>query len=677
MADKQRWDLLTTAHPIVSRMQWSCGLLLLCVHSLSSARLVNPDDIISVRTIQSVALSPDGKSVAYVATESISDPDSRLTIKSGMWLVPAAGVESRRCQPQPGEYSSPQWSPDGSALAFLSQEPGDEGAQIHLADSSCRNGRRLTRHGAPVAAFAWSPDGRRIAFLAQEPKNARQQQQEREGDDEMVLSISDFDRHAPRQKLWIVDPATGDERLVPTGPVHVSGIVWSPRGDRLLVTISENNDMDVAIRSQLAVVGLDGGTPLTYCPVEGKFTSPRWRPDGKAVLFLGASAAGREPVASSLYVCEGPNSRPMNLTEGMAFTMTSFQWLPGSTDLLTAILEKNTRYLAYFDPATRKLTRLSPAGEVVSNSFSLSANGMVVACSIEKPHAAAEVFAGPRTGMLAPLTHLNPQLDGIEWGETEDISWKAKDGLEITGILIKPVSYEPGHRYPLIVQPHGGPEGAEVNGFQIDGGQLLAAHGYAVLIPNFRGSAGRGVAYTLEDNRHFGDGDFQDIMAGVDDMIRRGIADPAQLGIGGWSYGGYLSAWAVTQTNRFKAAVMGYGVSSWFRLMGDTPQPLWTVQVHFETSPYDDPHAFLRNSPIEFAKQVRTPVLILHGTMDPWVSPSQSREFFRALKHFNVPTELVMYPREGHGFHEPMHRKRAMERVLAWYDRYVKNGDTR
>jgi dipeptidyl aminopeptidase/acylaminoacyl peptidase len=194
-----------------------------------------------------------------------------------------------------------------------------------------------------------------------------------------------------------------------------------------------------------------------------------------------------------------------------------------------------------------------------------------------------------------------------------------------------------------------------------------------VFFPNFRGSIGRGVNYTVAGNRDFGGNDFRDILSGVDDLIHRGIADPNRLGIGGWSYGGFMSAWAPTQTGRFKASLMGAGVSNWFSLMGQTPVPLWTVQVHFETWPSDDAHAFRKNSPIEFVKNVRTPVLILHGEVDPMIPLSQAKEYFRALRHYNVPAELVVFPREGHGLREPIHRKRAYARILDWYDRYLKN----
>jgi dipeptidyl aminopeptidase/acylaminoacyl peptidase len=291
---------------------------------------------------------------------------------------------------------------------------------------------------------------------------------------------------------------------------------------------------------------------------------------------------------------------------------------------------------------------------------------------VETPVRPPDVWMGSIDKPLRQATHCNPQLEGIEYGQSEDLSWKATDGLEITGVLIKPAGYKPGQRSPLIVLPHGGPEGVDLNGFQITWGQFLAAHGYAVLFPNFRGGIGRGSKYTVLDNGDLGGKDFEDIMTGVDTVIARGVGDPDRLGIGGWSYGGFMSAWAVTQTNRFKAAIVGAGVSDWYTILAETPVPLWTVQVHFEAWAWDQPEAFRKHSPIEFVQQVKTPVLLFHGDHDNMIPISQARGYFRALRHYNVPSSLVVFPREGHGVRETAHRIDLYNRTLAWYDKYVK-----
>jgi dipeptidyl aminopeptidase/acylaminoacyl peptidase len=652
-------------------------LAALCTCSLNggaeSSRRLSTHDIVSMRGLQGVAISPDGSAVAYVVNEPLPVAQSRAPANTEIWV--SSGNGEKRYTNNPETDSSPRWSPDGSTIAFLSHRAGDEGTQIYLIDAHGGNAQRPIQHGSAITSLAWSPDGRRIAFLATTPLGPEEKKRMEMGNDESVLAFSDIVTHPKPQKLWILDRADGSTRFVRTGGANtdVVAFAWSPDGSRFALLVADAASMDDEnIRLRLAVVPAEGGEATTYCHTTGKMLSPKWRPDGNALSFLGASANGREPSASSSYVCEGLNSTPVNLTEKMPFTVSGYEWLPGGKQVLMAVTEKESRYLARFDRATRKLSRLSPEGEVISANFSLSPDASHIAVGMENPHTPADVWIGPPDGPLKRATRLNPALEQITYGDTEDLSWRAKDGLEITGVLIKPVDYHSGQKYPLIVFPHGGPEGADLNGFQIAWGQFFAAHGYAVLLPNFRGGIGRGVEYTLMDNTDFGGKDFQDILAGVDDLIRRGIADPDRLGIGGWSYGGFMTAWAVTQTNRFKAAMMGAGVSDWFALMGTTPEPRWTEQVHFEAWPWDDPHAFRKNSPIEFVRQVRTPVLILHGENDNMVAIAQAREFYRALQHYKVPSEFVVYPREGHGIRETAHKLDGYDRMLKWYDRYLK-----
>jgi dipeptidyl aminopeptidase/acylaminoacyl peptidase len=507
------------------------------------------------------------------------------------------------------------------------------------------------------------------------PPSLEQKRRMEMGDDEGILGFSDQVTRPKPSKLWILDRGDGSTHFVRTGGPNTDVVTfaWSPDGSRFALLIADDATMDDEnIGLRVAVVPAEGGEATTYCQSTGKMLSPKWRPDGNAISFLGASANGREPSGSSFYVCEGLNSEPANLTEHMPFTVSGYEWMPDGKQVMMTITEKESRYLARFDPSTRKLSRLSPEGDVVSANFSLSSDGKHIALGVERPHAPADVWMGSPDGPWRRATRLNPVLEQITYGDTEDLSWRAKDGLEITGVLIKPVDYQTGQKCPLIVFPHGGPESADLNGFQVAWGQFFAAYGYAVLFPNFRGGIGRGVDYTLMDNTDFGGKDFQDIMAGVDYLIQRGIADPDRLGIAGWSYGGFMTAWAVTQTNRFKAAMMGAGVSNWFELMSQTAEPRWTEQVHFEAWPWDDPHAFRKNSPIEFVKQVRTPVLILHGENDNMVNVAQGREFYRALQHFSVPSEFVVYPREGHGIHETSHKLDVYDRMLKWFDQYLK-----
>jgi dipeptidyl aminopeptidase/acylaminoacyl peptidase len=636
-------------------------------------RRLTPEAIVAMRSLQGIAISPAGDVVVHVVNEPFPDAQSKEAANTELWLASIDGKTQRRLTNSPGADASPAWNPKGRSVAFLSARAGASGSQIFSVDSISGQTRQLTHHETGVSSFSWSPDGQRIAYVAQEPLGPSEKAKRDRGDDEMVFTLSDDLQHLAPQKLWILDIAGGKASLLPTDPYHVSSVSWSPDGRQIALIVSDEANMDHEwTRSRVAVLPSSGGKPRLYCPTHGRVQKLKWKPDSSGISFLMSSADGREAAASSLYVCTEPGAAAVNLTREAAFTVQGYSWLPDSTSLVLSIVEKNSRKLVRFDVASRTLNSISKPGQVVSTDPSLSSDGATLAIAVETPSRPADLWTGSTSGLQRQITRLNPGLEEFSYGETEDVEWKAADGLTISGVLVKPLGYETGKRYPLITQVHGGPESVELNGFQISWAQFFAANGYAVFLPNFRGSVGRGVNFTVINNRDFGGKDFQDILSGIDFLIEKGIADPNRLGIGGWSYGGFMSAWAVTQTQRFKAAVVGVGVSNWFSLMGQTPVPLWTVQVHFEEWPYDNPNAFRKNSPIEFVKNVKTPTLWIHGEVDPMIALSQAREFFRALQHYKVPSELVVYPREGHGLREPVHRKNAYARIIAWYDRHLK-----
>ena len=655
------------------RVLLAVGLLALGVDSAIADRTMTIDDILSLRQLREVRLSPDGSRVAFVVDEPLGEEHSKEPVNTDLYVISSSGGTPKQLTTNPYGDWAPQWSSDGGSIAFLSIRDPRKGSQVFTVAASGGETRQLTHHPTPVAAFAWSPFGTQIAFLASEPEPETVKERRLKGDDEIVLDSFDTDENAPPQRLWILDIATGKTRQVEAGEDHITRVSWSPDGSEFLLTIAEDANLDYEwTRSRLAVVPVSGGEPKLYCPTRGKMISPGWIPDGSGISFLGASANGTEQSPGSLFVCQGAGSKPVDLTEGRQYTAQSYHWLPDGKSALLGIVERNTRYLTRLETGSREIEKLSDASEVLSSNISLSADGRRIACAFEKPDAPADVFTGPLGGKLWQITHLNPGLEGITYGDTEEVDWKARDGWDITGVLVKPVDYESGKSCPTIVQVHGGPESADLNGFQIRWAQLFAAHGYAVFLPNYRGSVGRGVEYTIANHGDRGGKDFEDILDGVDALVERGIADPDRLGIGGWSYGGFMSSWAVTQTDRFKASVVGEGITNWYSLMGMAPVPVWNAEAHFLVWHYDDPEAYWKFSPVLQVKNVKTPTLMIWGEKDPFIPPSQGREFFRGLRYYGVPSELVIYPREGHGFREPLHRKDAYRRVLEWYERWVK-----
>jgi dipeptidyl aminopeptidase/acylaminoacyl peptidase len=300
-----------------------------------------------------------------------------------------------------------------------------------------------------------------------------------------------------------------------------------------------------------------------------------------------------------------------------------------------------------------------------------------MACALEEVDRPAEVFVGETGGELRQVSAFNAHLTDVTLGRGETVRWAAPDGVQIEGVLLYPAGYEEGKRYPLIAHIHGGPTWQWlmrfVGGWH-DWGQWLAAQGYAVLMPNPRGSFGRGRDYAWGNQRNWGHGDFDDVLSGVDALIERGIADPDRLGIGGWSYGGYLTSWAIGHTDRFKAAIVGAGVTDLLSFQA-ADIPSWLPTQMMLAPSYREPEVYLRSSPITYVANAKTPTLILHGASDERVRLGQGKELYHALQALGTPTEMVIYPREPHIFQERHHQRDVLERVAGWFNRWVRGDE--
>jgi dipeptidyl aminopeptidase/acylaminoacyl peptidase len=361
------------------------------------------------------------------------------------------------------------------------------------------------------------------------------------------------------------------------------------------------------------------------------------------------------------------------LTEDLAATVSWVGWLDANTLAIAAI--EGTRTMLGRLPANGGTLARLPAGEGMCYAPHLAADRQRYACVTDTPMHPGEVFVD-RMGRGQPqrLTVTNPALEAVRFAAQEVVRWKGPDGLEIEGVLITPRDRQQDQRYPLVVLPHGGPEGSRQSGWLGYPGQLLAARGYVVLYPNYRGSGGRGVAFSKGDHEDLGGKEMDDILAGIDHVAGLGLVDTARVGIGGWSYGGYLSAWAATRhSERFAAAVMGAGISNWISFTGTTDIPREMSLVHWALWPFDQPALAWERSPMAHLKTAKTPMLILHGAADTRVPPTQGLEMLRGLQHMSVSTEMVTYPREEHGIVESAHKADVVTRFLGWFDRHLQS----
>jgi dipeptidyl aminopeptidase/acylaminoacyl peptidase len=610
-------------------------------------------------------IAPDGERIAYVMRSASKDDEHP---RQAVWLVPFAGGEPRQFTSGLWEDKTPRWSPDSARLAVLSDraERGKSSVYVMLVDGG--EAVRVFDQQGDMAGLAWSPDGNYLAVLYTEPETDDEKKRKEERDDAHV-----WDADYKFQRLWVIDLEARSARAVSPLGRQVHAFAWAPDSARLAICATHTPNIDDIFReTELAIVSRVGDALETIALQTGVTQDLVWRPDGAQLAYLGPAAR----VVHSEYVYSVPAAGGPKtcLTPGMPASGDALARL-GDALLLTVTegVNSNLYRLSWSGERTQLLGR-EPWG-ALEGGVTVSANGRRFAMIWDDPANVPDVWTVDldADAQLTRRTHCNPALEAAALGQTEIVRWTSDEGVEVEGILIKPSGYEAGQRYPFVVQVHGGPTWQWSNGFYgnwHDWAQMLAGRGYAVLLPNPRGSTGRGPDYS---NAIFGDvggGEFRDMLAGVDAMIARGIADPDGLGIGGWSWGGYMTAWAVSQPTRFKAAVMGAGLPNMIsdNSIGDIPSANLS---YFEQTAYEDPDSYYDRSAIKHIRNASTPTLILHGEADKRVNMWQSVEMYMALKTLGVPTQLVTYPREPHGIQERKHQIDLMRRVVEWYDRYL------
>jgi len=621
-----------------------------------SSKPLTPEALLGLRHLSGLEFSPDGQRVALVVAEP-SKGDQR---SSHIWLFETSSGSFRQLTFSEKSESSPKWSPDGKLLAFLSSR--DANQQVYLLSMSGGEPAPLTKGKRSISHFAWSPDSQAISFLAPDGKTEAEEKKEKDKDDAHVADKED--KHA---RLWLINLQDKSEHALTPANFSVSDQAWFPNGNSLVIIATDHPESDRNTERIFLVSTSGSDTSAAMKQLlapRGPFRDLDISPAGNTVSFIGSREDGPSP--HDLWLLPPGMPAAKNLTaSNLDRPVFGYRWnKDGSVVLLAA------------DGFTRKLIRFSPSGvreelalpEIMSSSFALSSNGSMalVAESATEPQELLLAAAGQ---LPKKFPNFNKAFDAFSVAKPEIYKYKSFDGLEIEAALLKPAGSDGKSRLPLIALIHGGPTGAWESSIE-PWGQLLVARGYAVFYSNIRGSVGYGEKF-LESNRaDWGGGDFKDVMAGVDDLIAKGIANPDRLGIGGWSYGGYMAEWAITQTTLFKAAVSGAGMANLVSEYGTEQHP--SYDEWFWNVPYEKPEGFLNSSPFVYLKNAKTPTLILQGDADTVDPLGQSQELYRGLKRYGVETELVVYPREPHGFYEEKHLLDRLNRIVAWYDAHLK-----
>ncbi|MBA3885132.1 MAG: S9 family peptidase [Acidobacteria bacterium] len=650
--------------------------LVLAASAAAQDKVLTPDLILTVRQVTDAQLSPDGSRVVLQISRPRST-DERGAAVPELWIVPAAGGEPVRFTTNEEGDRAPQWSPDGSSIAFLSRRPGSEFTQVHVIPAAGGEARRLTTAENNVGSFKWSRDGSRIAYTVTDPKTKEELENERRGKDWIVA-----DQNYKHIRLHAIDVASGKTHVVTETDITVHDFDWAPDSTQLLVMSAPTPTVDDSfMRLSIQTVPASGGPPTLVTKTEGKLSHPRWSPDGKWIAWLGAVQLN-DPFAGSVFVAPAGGGQAQNLTPDWEGTGTWLGWLPGAVSTIAFVATERQDTKVYTLAVADRTRQAIDTGTVsLLGGVSFASDGRRLAYAASTPAHPNEAFV---TLLGSPgatrLTTLNPQLQGIQLGEQEVVRWKARDGWDIEGILVKPVGFRQGQRYPVIMQPHGGPESADLDswyGTSSRWGQMLAGRGYAVFYPNYRGSIGRGPKFAMADHRDLMGREFEDMLDGLDHLVKLGIADSKRIGVGGGSYGGYTSAWAATYgSERFRAAIMWMGISNWISMTGTSDIFYENSTVHWDAIMYEASNyeMYWERSPLKHIMNANTPTLIIHGAVDPRVPIGQSEEMYTALKWKGVPVEFVRYPRAGHGVTERAHQEDFMHRVIGWFDKHVKPG---
>jgi dipeptidyl aminopeptidase/acylaminoacyl peptidase len=574
-----------------------------------------------------------------------------------------------------GDKSStnPKWSPDGNWIAFTSNRK-DNKNNLYLLSTSGGEAEPLTEVKSGVSNFAWSPDGRSIAFTMNDAKTEEEEKNDKGKNDWRWI-----DENTKFSRLYVLSiqkDANGkrEPRKLTTANYQVGDFDWSGDGTRIAFDRAKSPLANDWTTSDVSIVEVATGKVTDLATTAAAENSPLYSPDGKSIAIVATDDPPRWAQSGVIQIFSASGGAPKSLVTSFDASPAIAGWSADSKRIYFSE-SKGTGTLIYsLDVNANRIDEIKTT-PAVYGAVSLNRTGTTFAFVRQTSDTPGDVYvASVNDFNPVQITRVNADVKLPPVGRTEVVTWKSKDGKQIEGLLTYPVGYQAGHRVPLILNVHGGPAGVFVQSFIGGRGAYplatFAAHGFAILRPNPRGSSGYGIEFRRANLRDWGFGDYQDLMTGVDRVIEMGVADPDRLGVMGWSYGGFMTSWIVTQTSRFKAASAGAPVTNLMSFNGTADIPSF-IPDYFGGQFWEAMDLYQKHSPIFNVKNVTTPTMIQHGEADVRVPISQGYEFYNALKFKGVPTRMIVLPRQPHGPNEPKMQLAAMKANLEWFEKYL------
>ncbi|GCE48742.1 dipeptidyl aminopeptidase/acylaminoacyl peptidase [Thermosporothrix hazakensis] len=634
------------------------------LHSVPPDRIpLKPGSRLQLRSPMQVRISPDGKQAAFILGEWREQETYRID------RLYTLDLSREKAQPRPltretqGD-KAPCWSPDGKYIAYISTPQGEnEKAQIYLAPAAGGEPRRVCTMPNGVLDLAWSPDSQYLAFTTLEGD-------EPEGDP-LVLTP---DRY---RRLWAVHIDSDAPYPLTCPELSIWEFSWSPDSSQLALYYSTGPGENGWYAGQVGVISAHGGSVRQLSLLDRQASNLAWSPDGRYLAYISGDWSDRCHGAGDIFLVSVADGATRDLTPGIEYSPCWCTWLPDGQRLLFVAYQGVTHVVATLEVENGTINYLEhdfPLEAASDVSITPDARSLLVLHTTSQEP--TDIWLGKLSESADSLkwrrvSQLNPVFEATyALAPTKRLCYSSLEGWEIDALLTMPLVRKTDELPPLVVHVHGGPSGAWIDDAALRWTQLLAGAGYAVFRPNIRGSWGRGVTFADAVVGDMGGNDYQDILFGIEYLVNEGLVDPNRIGIMGWSYGGFMSAWAVTQTQRFKAAVIGASITDWHSFHAQSAISDWDIR--FMKADYlRNPDAYRRWSPITYAAQVQTPCLILHGEKDVICPVNQAYGFYRALMDRGVPVEAVIYPREGHGPRERKHNIDIDERILRWFEKYL------